>query len=566
MALHTGTALLALLSGLALDAATCASAQGISWPAGQALPRFAPYTALDVADLSGLPFERKAALTTLQGLVNRTTPRIYLLDAQQAGEGKNFWTDKLKAAKTSIADPMSLFVKYRSETVGLCIYDPAVKGTIDVAVTAAGVLGCVASSPALAQILSAAPYSLPITLDLRTRAFADDRAAFAWAKTEFWSRCTHRMLAGLKPGVHYCLMDYLVANRAFCAWLAPEDSLDRPILTSLLRDMPVNGVYLGWWAGETSGVGYASGYGVMTFASDWFANATVHGGGSPLEAGNLPETAAAPKLANKCYIALILSDGDNLQEQEHLFPIRWRSPLRGTFPVSWTQSPAMADFAPAMLEYYYSTRTANDCFITGPSGVGYVLPEKTPSGAFVDFARMTEAYLKRTGIRGATVWGNSGPASDALGQYCPSLLGVVNKQDVVAPRGARYWTGGLPSVEMAPDYASFASQILPEIRGRMGSWTRSRPLFIAPQLNANVAGLEEFKIVYDSLKSNPEVVFVRADQLFQAMRAANPGTIGLAPAPAFKGPKQGAGWIRVADGAFVSPAGIPVDMRGRNLP
>ena len=105
--------------------------------------------------------------------------------------------------------------------------------------------------------------------------------------------------------------------------------------------------------------------------------------------------AAPPKLETKAYIALILSDGDNIQEQEHLFPIRWNSPLRGSFPVSWTQSPALADFAPAMLVEYYSTRTPNDGFITGPSGVGYGLPEKMDKADFRAFARLTAAYLGR---------------------------------------------------------------------------------------------------------------------------------------------------------------------------
>jgi hypothetical protein len=339
------------------------------------------------------------------------------------------------------------------------------------------------------------------------------------------------MLAGLKPGVHHPLIDYVVANRALCLWLAPDSAGDRPLLDSVFKDMPVNGVYVGWWAGETSGVGYASRYGVHTYASDWFANATVHGGDARGPA-TLPSP--RPPVANgaKVQIALIYSDGDNLQEQEHMFPKRWRNPLRGSFPVTWTQSPALVDFAPAMLTYYYGTRTANDAFITGPSGVGYVLPREMRRSDFQAFAEMTESYLQRSGIRSLTVWGNSAAASDWYGADLPGALGMANHQAGGAPAGEHWWTGGMPSVYMDPDYASLGSQIIDRIRIHMREWDRKSPLFLACQLNANVAELDEFKAVVDFFADSANVAFVTADQLFQAMRKANPAGVPVLRAAA----------------------------------
>ena len=92
-------------------------------------------------------------------------------------------------------------------------------------------------------------------------------------------------------------------------------------------------------------------------------------------------------------------------------------------------------------------------------------------------------------------------------------------------------------MEMAPDYASFASQIIPELNGRIAAWDRKRPLFLAPQLNANVAGLDELKLVVDAFAGVDDVEFVRADQLFQLMRSANPGPVGLAPSAQGHGPQ-----------------------------
>lgn len=518
-----GFALLVLVPGAS---ATSASAAGIDWPADRMFPRFASIKSLDIVDISGMSFNKKALFATLQGLVNRTSPRIYLLDAQQSGEGRNFWMDRMSMARASVADPMTLFAKYKSEIGGLCIYDPAVMGTVDVAVTAAGVRGGVVASPALAAILSAAPYGFATLIDLRERKFADDVSAYRWAIGNLWPECNHRLLAGLKPGAHYPLMDYVVANKAMCLWLDPGIPGEKALLDSVFRGMPVNGAYLGWWPGETSGVGYASKFGVVTFASDWFSNASVHGSIS-FSLSTRPAVAPPPVLRNKCYIAMILSDGDNLQEQEHLFPKLWKDPLRGTFPVSWTQAPAMADFAPALLEYYFATASPMDCFITGPSGVGYSYPGDWKRADFPLFAKLTEDYLVRTGIRTATIWGPSDWAPDIYGEYCPSLLGMAQ---FGGPLGARYWKGGLPTLDMLPTYASIASQVLEGqdgITGRMAAWDRKKPIFMAPQLNANVAGLGEFKKVYDALKDNPDVEFVRADQLFQLMRQADPAATGL---------------------------------------
>jgi hypothetical protein len=505
-------------------------AAGLTWPADKVFPRFAAMptaTPLDVIDVTGFTYDRKVLFTVLQGLVNRTAPRIYILDGQQSGEGKNFWIDKLTVGKNKVADPFTLLTKYKAEVKGLYVYDPEVMATVNLAVTSAGLNGGVAVSPALASTLSAAPYGFAVSADYRTNAFADDRAAYRWALVNLWPKCTHRMLAGLKPGTHYPLLDYVVANQAMSIWMDPGIAGDKALLDSMFSQMPVNGVFLGWWPGETPGVAYASGFGVITFAADWFANASVHGTESQA-LGALPALAPPPPLQNKCYVAMILSDGDNLQEQEHLFPIRWNDANRGSFPVSWTQSPALADFAPGIMNHFYGTATPNDCFITGPSGVGYVYPGNWKRADFPKFAKLTEDYLARTGIRTATIWGTTDWASDLYGENCPSLLGMATFGN---PLGVHVWKKGIASVDMLPTYASFASQILEGqdgINTRLAAWNKSKPMFIAPQLNANVAGLPEFRKVYDALKANPDVVFVRADQLFQLIRLANGGT-GVGP-------------------------------------
>src|SRR6266540_1818775 len=68
----------ALVAGATPGTATADSRSGISWPQGQALPHFAVANHVDAASIDGLPADQQLMFTSLQGVVNRTRPRIYL--------------------------------------------------------------------------------------------------------------------------------------------------------------------------------------------------------------------------------------------------------------------------------------------------------------------------------------------------------------------------------------------------------------------------------------------------------------------------------------------------------
>src|SRR5690606_27017698 len=104
--------------------------EGISWPAGQALPIFAaPAATLDSIDVQALSVDEQHTFSVLQGLVNRTQPRVLLLDAR-ADEGRDTWvkTDTLGIESThpyTRENPYELLAKYAAEVKGLVLYDPS---------------------------------------------------------------------------------------------------------------------------------------------------------------------------------------------------------------------------------------------------------------------------------------------------------------------------------------------------------------------------------------------------------------------------------------------------------
>ena len=79
-----------------------------------------------------------------------------------------------------------------------------------------------------------------------------------------------------------------------------------------------------------------------------------------------------PKLDNKAYVAVFISDGDNIQYTQRAMRRIWdrAAPHRGKVPLNWTIAPGLVDIGPGILNYYYTTATEKDCFVTGPTGMG----------------------------------------------------------------------------------------------------------------------------------------------------------------------------------------------------
>jgi len=426
--------LLALVGLAAHPAVWAARANTRAWPKDQALPHFAAAQHLDVADVSSLSGDQQLLFNTLEGIVNRTQPRIYLL--WNADEGRRTWLATLHTEfgipVSEVANPWSLLARYRSSISGVVVYDPAVPDSINVATSLAGVDNTVVASPTLAARLEGAPYGLPVVEDLRGR-FASRLDAYRWEYQHLWvpNVVTHRMLVGLpplqSPSVHLAdvgainvplepvydtgvlgvnpfasLRDYSVAARALVVWLDHNEPAERLLLEQILSGMPPDSPYLGTHAGDVAGeitiVALLSSHSVYEVAADYFNNGSVFGGIRPPLAP-VPSAPAAPRLEkNKIYVTFTMSDGDNIQYDQRRLRKIWDNPARGRVPINWTISPLLVDAAPAILDYYRRSATANDLFMAGPSGAGYSYPSSWPGDTFPSFTRQTGRYSRQTSM------------------------------------------------------------------------------------------------------------------------------------------------------------------------
>ncbi|MEQ7010794.1 GxGYxYP domain-containing protein [Actinopolymorpha sp. B17G11] len=179
--------------------AWAAGSEGISWPAGQELPTFAGPERLDALFMAGdTPTDVQLLVTTLQGLVNRKRPEIYIIKGE-AGEGRKTWLDDSKVPYREFTDPWKVIRKHLDRAKGVVIYDPAVVESINVATTLAGLKDAVIASPELAEKLAAEPFEMRVVDDLRGR-FSSNIEATAWQFDNLWPQTSHRVVLGINPG------------------------------------------------------------------------------------------------------------------------------------------------------------------------------------------------------------------------------------------------------------------------------------------------------------------------------------------------------------------------------
>jgi hypothetical protein len=493
----------------------------MAWPPDQAFPHFCCITtALDQIDVERLTNDQKTLFVTLEGLINRTQPRIYIKDAVR--ENYNLWPQQMHLTLHPVLDPYSMILKYRSQIAGMIVDDPRMPATLNLATTIAGLKNALVASPTEAQKLQAAPYHLAILTDLRQNNFTSASAVYQYAYNTYWTQSEHHMIAGLSTQTFGTLRDYAVATRSMVIWLDPRNPLQKSILDAFFKDMEAGSAYMGWWADERSGVREASRYGIGTFASDLSSNLTVMGA-TPQTINIQSKRPIQPTLENKTYVAMFLSDGDNVQLNQHLIATKWADPKRGKVPIGWTMSPALVDLAPAILNYYRSTATPDDELVSGPSGMGYAYPDLMPAPALSIYTALTKEYLQRAGFDIITVWGTQpcmpipvGEAYRSPAPYPP--LGITTQQATGTDHsGSRLYDHALISLSLDAAYANSKREMELAIVNTMRSdQANSGPHFIAIQGNINNSTINPSALysIQQLFKTNPNIVFVGPEELF----------------------------------------------------
>jgi len=463
---------------------------------------------------------------SLEGIVNRAQPRMACVSA--ASEGEFTWMN-IHGLPQDTLTSFQAVSKYETNVTGLVVYDTNQWDTLNLATTIAGVKNELMCDGALLSTLTNSPYNLTVKDDLRGM-FSTKYQVYNYLNTNYWSQCNHRILGGLETNVFWYLRDYLVAERCAVLWLDPGGvSADATAMQPFVSSMsPANSVYIGWWPNETSDMQWIASYGIPVMASDLYDNATLYGGVATNI--SIPAIPPAPTLQNKIYVSLTLSDGDNVQYMQHTMYMNWQSSSRGKVPIGWTVQPLLANFDPAMLNYFWSTASTDDCLVAGPSGAGYTRINYWSAANVTAYTKASNPYLQQDGIRAVTVWNTvSASTANTYATNCPTLVGINDQDDGYLTANNK----GLPDLGFPStgNYATNASELINAITNIGASWSGFSPIFIAVQGSAWDVKPADCQTVASSLSAiSTNYVIVRPDHLFLLYRQATGlGAAGASP-------------------------------------
>lgn len=208
----------------------------------------------------------------------------------------------------------------------------------------------------------------------------------------------------------------------------------------------------------------------------------------------------------KTYIAIVLSDGDNLDLPYSRYDFFTQA---HSTPLGWSISPFLNEFIPPLFKFYKRNLPPTDSFVCAPSGAGFCYPSKNANlPAFVDH---TKNFMKQCGLEylwmlDHPLWGYS-PA--LLEMFAPFTKGMFLEYVIVRSyRQSMELHGGTPTI--------FSSMFI-ERDGNIASRIRKK----APKLTPG------FLFVGAEMRYNsPEHIDVEVEKL-------DPGRFEVVPIPRF---------------------------------
>ncbi len=521
---------------------------GMSWPEDQAFPTFAtPAEVVDMISIAYFTTEEQLTVTALQGMINKEKPRILLLD-NNPDEGARTWpkTDvmQLNTQNYKKAEKYEFVQKYLGEISGVVLYDK--KKSVhyrNLASSIAAIEGLLPMEKSVyEEWRDEGVIDLEVKIDITELSYRNEMDIYTYLYDNYWAKAQHRLVVSADPNDCQHVRDMAAATGAAVLWLDCTQKNQRDLFDKFLADMtPGQGMVLGWFTTERSGITTVTAHGLSTVPGNFYINSTIYSGTD--HTIQIPVVPDKPELENKIYIAVYVSDGDNVQYVERYMRKLWDQSKkdRGKVAINWTISPALVDLGPGLLNYYYTTATEKDCFVSGPSGLGYTMPYNMlnePGAAVMDYledealmtgyVNLTERYLQRSGLRVVTIWDSlSKMQREVYTDNTRYLYGLT----------VNTFTGSGDTYRTVVRRKLLVQKVDPWYGGDAGSltgawshaiskanWDGNSPLFISSQVSVwgsvkpdtLVKLAEEMEERYDG-----KVEFVRADHYFALYNEAN---------------------------------------------
>lgn len=345
----------------------------------------------DWAVAGGLP--EKAMLISLQGLANRTAPRLYVIHPKDyqweiTEPLADYYQRKYKvtfAPVKSADEALELFKRYAK---GYVVWDKTVGATMNVGFTISGLEDAVLVTEELIPLVE--KHGLKKIDDLRGRYTGKtDDVIYQDAYDRYWARCAKDriMLMGGHAGAVRMpgMADWGVREKMFFHDLSanPKHTKELALARRLLSEITPGGYVFGWhsYAKDTEEqyTTLLSMYGLRMEGLHNLPNLSFNcqftfTPGFKFTNNHHVDRDAKLEAKEKVYISFVQSDSIGIGV--------WTKPGRGKLPFAWQVTMNWTEFSPAALEYFHESATPNDYFIGGLSGPGYMYPNHIPADRF----------------------------------------------------------------------------------------------------------------------------------------------------------------------------------------
>ena len=195
------------------------------------------------------------------------------------------------------------------------------------------------------------------------------------------------------------MRDFAVQQNIFVMYIEDADYEGRLFRDSVMKDLEPSSSIFGWCQYEVKFTESASRYGHYVIPSDHSYNLSILSSFNATdEKFNAPYSGEVELDPEKHYVAIVYSDGDNLQLIQNGFDEfhTWQSYGLDT-PVSWTFAPIAAELSDVDAKRTLSN-SQNATFITGPSGGGYARITNMNSAELEAFSDYTASVMLDSGL------------------------------------------------------------------------------------------------------------------------------------------------------------------------
>ena len=395
----------------------------------------------------GLP--EKAMLISLQGIVNKDGPELYVVYPEQwpwkiTPAMRGFFEERHGFDFELLPGPARALGELASQANGYVVWDKEVRTSLIIAFTVAGLEKAVVVNEDLVPLAEAAGLSMIEDLRGDFRGMTDAEA-YQLAYDRYWERTSRDIVIWMggaarqrmEPGV----ADYGIYRGAFFCDLSanPKHPEELALHRKILSQMNPQSVVMGWhsYGKDTEGqhVSLVSSYGLKMEGLNSLPNISFHTqvpftDDFQFKNHHNVERDATVVPGKKTYISLIQTDSIGIGA--------WTKPGRGRIPYAWQVSMNWAWIAPCSLQYFAEAATPNDYFIGGLSGPGYMYPKPIPEKAFWPLMKEANRLMDILDLRVMEIMdysggnrhvGNTDLSEDVVDRYYkafPDAIGFIN--------------------------------------------------------------------------------------------------------------------------------------------